>query len=269
VREHRQVPGSHALSAGAPYDDFCRRCFGDGPLDSHRIAACSGVIDAARSPRHVEAAYATRGVAWGEAGDHEQALRDLGRAIELNPNVALYYLQRGRFHVGEDRHVRQLSDYERAAELDSRDTTALLSAAAVWFSRSVWTRAIQCLDRAIEIDPAHARAHYTRYLAYSRQGNAVRALRDLDRALELAPQESEFLLARAYLGFKARRFAQAVADFGSLIDLAPDGAAPWRYARGVARLRLGDLAGGRADIAEAKASEPGIAGAMAKEGIVP
>jgi tetratricopeptide (TPR) repeat protein len=269
VRKHRQGAGSDALSADAPYDDLCRRCFGDGPLDRQRIAACSAVIEAWRSPQHAEVAYAARGVAWGEVGDYEQALRDLDRAIELNPDVALYYLHRGRFHRGQDRDARRVKDYERAAELDPTDTVALINAAAVWFGRNIWTRAIQCLDRAIEIDPANARAHFSRYLAYSRQGNQQRALRDVDRALELAPRETEFLLSRAYLNFKTKRFAQAVADFSSLIELVPNDAAAWRYARGVARLRLGDLAVGRADIADAKAIEPGIAGSMAKEGIVP
>jgi regulator of sirC expression with transglutaminase-like and TPR domain len=65
-----------------------------------------------------------------------------------------------------------------------------------------------------------------------------------------------------------RQWPQAIADYEAALKVDPKQAASL-FGRGVARLRMGDVAGGNADIAAAIAIDNTIAERLAKRGVVP
>lgn len=64
----------------------------------------------------------------------------------------------------------------------------------------------------------------------------------------------------------AAHYDRAIADFSEAIRLGPN-AAESIYGRGRAKLEKGDVTGGDADIAAAKAISPNVAGNFARHGI--
>jgi len=68
--------------------------------------------------------YNNRGLTFGNLGQHERALRDFDRALELDPTLAPAYSNRGNRYGALGQHERALRDYDRALELDPTYATA-------------------------------------------------------------------------------------------------------------------------------------------------
>jgi tetratricopeptide (TPR) repeat protein len=62
-------------------------------------------------------AYSNRGVAYGNVGDHMRAIRDLDRAIELNPQDAIAYGNRGLAYRNLGNINQSTEDFKVAARL--------------------------------------------------------------------------------------------------------------------------------------------------------
>ncbi len=96
--------------------------------------------------------YVTRGLAYYEQGQYEQAIADYDRAIDLNPDDARPYNNRGNAYSKQGQYEQAIADY----------------------------------DRAIDLNPDDAPAYYNRGLAYRQQGQHERAIADFERYLELS-----------------------------------------------------------------------------------
>jgi tetratricopeptide (TPR) repeat protein len=89
-------------------------------------------------------------------GDHDRAIDDFGRAIELNPDSIFILNNRG-------------AAYARKREFDL---------------------AIADFNEAIRLDPSYAMTFDNRGVAYAKQGRYERAIEDFDRALQIAPGDA-------------------------------------------------------------------------------
>ena len=78
------------------------------------------------------------------------------------------------------------------------------------------------------------------------------ALADCSESLRLRPNDGNTLNSRGLVQFKLAAFDAAIADYNAAVAQNLEDADSL-YARGVAKLKKGDTAGGNADIAAAKA----------------
>src|SRR5882762_2996649 len=93
------------------------------------------------------------------------------------------------------------------------------------------------------------------------------ALADCNEALRLAPDDPGSLDSRGFTYLKLGRFEQAIVDYNAALARSPREPGSL-YGRGLARLRAQrDPDGGRADLAAAKALDPGIAEEFARYGL--
>jgi tetratricopeptide (TPR) repeat protein len=98
-------------------------------------------------------------------------------------------------------------------------------------------------------------------------GRLEEALADCNEALRLAPDDPATLDSRGFTYLKLGRFEQAIGDYDAALARNPR-ASGSLYGRGLARLRLqNDPEGGRADLAAAKALDPGVAAEFASYGL--
>jgi tetratricopeptide (TPR) repeat protein len=93
-----------------------------------------------------------------------------------------------------------------------------------------------------------------------------RALADCDAALAAGADETETHLLRCFVYYRLARYADAVADCGKAEATRFHYAAAL-FIGGVAKLRLGDTAGGNADIAAALDADHQIADVWALYGV--
>jgi tetratricopeptide (TPR) repeat protein len=130
-----------------------------------------------------------------------------------------------------------------------------------------YDRAAENYSRLIVIAPSNAKAWNNRCWDRAVLGLLEDALADCNEALRLAPDDPGALDSRGFTYLKLGRFEQAIVDYDAALARNPREPGSL-YGRGLARLwAQSDPDGGRADLAAAKALDPGIAEEFARYGL--
>lgn len=114
------------------------------------------------------------------------------RALEsetmTRTNRAATYVNRGIIRMRADNHDSAISDYDRAINIEAELGPAYLNRGAALIMKGDFPAAMASLDRAIalESNDLHA-AHYNRALARERTGDVTGAYFDFKTASELKP----------------------------------------------------------------------------------
>jgi tetratricopeptide (TPR) repeat protein len=82
-------------------------------------------------------------------------------------------------------HARAIQDYTQAIELDPEDATAYSNRGLAYADSHDYARAIQDYDRAIELDPEDAAAYYNASCAYALMQDPAQACEWLEKAIAL------------------------------------------------------------------------------------
>ncbi len=167
---------------------------------------------------------------WGYR-DYDPALRELDRALELQPSSsnsrdfrAAIYRRRGEWQ-------RSLAEYDRAAELDPRDSGIATQVGITYLILRRWRDAEHELSHALALDPHNGLA--ARFLArtYISSTGDIRRAR---RAFEGVPAESKPNLPndwgiiavmvdeRVYLDVLEKRFADALKAWDAASSNIPE-----------------------------------------------
>ena len=116
----------------------------------------------------------------------EDAIIAYTKAIEIDPNNAVAYNQRGLAYMYQVKPVdKMLEDFNKAIELDSRFAMAYYNRGTVYDSKGDYDKAIADFTRVIELSPKFTEAYALRGFAYNQLGNFVKAKADFGKAKEL------------------------------------------------------------------------------------
>jgi tetratricopeptide (TPR) repeat protein len=182
--------------------------------------------------------------------------------------AAAYRKRADRYREAEDVD-RAIADYTQAIRYDADMAVAYTRRAGLHMRRSAYQRAADDYTQAIRVLPDHPSGYAGRCRALLFSNGSPQAARaDCDEALRLRPDYTYALNARGILNLREGRFDEAWADFDAHVS-GYSGVADSLYGRGVAAVRLGREADGRADIAEATALAPDIAQTFASYGVTP
>jgi len=99
---------------------------------------------------------------WGYR-DYDAGLRELDRAIELQPSSSNSWNFRAAIHRRRGEWQRALAEFDRAAELDPRDSGIPAEIGVTYLTLRRWNDAEHLLTRALALDPHNALA--ARFLA--------------------------------------------------------------------------------------------------------
>ena len=155
------------------------------------IKAYSEVIEVI--PDYADA-YNNRGNAYAYKGKYEQAIADFDEVIALNPDLAEAYYNRGITYADKGDYERAIIDYDRAIELTPDYAAAYHNRGNAYYKKNGkgdYDRAIADHDRAIKLNPDYAKAYVNRGNAYASKGESDRAIADYDKAIELKPDYAE------------------------------------------------------------------------------
>lgn len=176
-----------------------------------------------------------------ELGMVREAREELGRALSARRDHLEAALLRGQLAIEEGDYEEALSTWAEAAAAGASGADLYVEAGKVWRSLGLPEAARTAFERALEASVRHHGA---------RLGLARCAL-DLDRPREALEIIGDYLL-----------------KFGGASDTAPAHRAEAHLLRGLAELRLGDLAKAKQDVAEALRLEPGRAEALNASGVI-
>lgn len=122
---------------------------------------------------------------------YEQAIKDYDKVIELNPNDANAYLNRGNAYGNLGQYDQAIKNYDKAIELNPNDANAYVGRSNAYYHLGQKERAIQDSNKVIELDPNNDMAYNNRGWGYFELGQYDQAIQYFDKALELNPDNEE------------------------------------------------------------------------------
>ena len=180
-------------------------------------------------------------------GPYESAVRYLTSALQMDPNYAEYYQERGSVYVKLERLEEAVQDYQRALQL----SPAYLD---VWTNLGQCYRALERMEDAagaysvaLDLNPDVPLAHLGRAEANAALERWDAAVADYDSALHREPDDPQVLAGRAVAHYGNGRPEAAVGDLDRAVALAPD-VPEYRYNRAVALSDLGRDAAAATDL---------------------
>ena len=176
-------------------------------------------------------AYAVRGASYISQDEHDQAIQDLTKAIELKPDYADAYDIRGHAYLRQEEHDRVIQDLTKAIELNPKLAGAYYFRSLAYYSKSEYDCAIRDLTKAIELNPNDADTYYTRSRAYVVQEEHDWAIKDSTKAIELNPKLAGAYNIRGLAYYSKSEYDYAIQDLTKAIELKPDYAEAY-YTRG-------------------------------------
>jgi tetratricopeptide (TPR) repeat protein len=167
-------------------------------------------------------AYYNRGIVLQALMRFTDALASYDEAIALNPDYAEAFCNRGNV-LAELKHLEEsLASFDRAIALKPRYAQALANRATVLERLDRLDEAQIDLESAIALEPRFAEAHYNLANILRQRGELEQAVAHYERALALMP---DFAEAHNNLGVAlsdAGQFEQAVARYERALAIMPD-----------------------------------------------
>jgi tetratricopeptide (TPR) repeat protein len=153
----------------------------------------------------------------------EQAIRDLNRELERNPNDASAHYKRGILYAKTGEFALAVKDFNEVIRANPNDADA--------FNNRCWARAML--------------------------NELQSALKDCDEALRIRPRFSDALDSRGLVKLKIGLPRNAITDYDASLRINEKQASSL-YGRGIAKMRSGNTEGGNSDIRAAKEISPNI-----------
>lgn len=113
---------------------------------------------------------------------------DYDKLIELDPDNADAYCERGDFYYEAGEYDKAAIDYDKAIKLDPNDANAYYNRGCAYSEMREYEKAIADYNKAIELDPNDAYTYYSRGLAYHEKGEVPKAVSDLEKCIGLSTE---------------------------------------------------------------------------------
>lgn len=196
-------------------------------------------------------AYNNRGVAHANKSDHNEAINDYTEALRLQPDLVSAYINRGLAHDSKRDFDGAINDYTQALRLQPDLASVYTDRGLARAMQGDTTEAIADHTEALRLNPDYAAAYTNRGIARAMQGDLAGAIADYTEALRLEPDD-----AAAYTNWGLARATQgdlvgAIADYTEALQLNPDSTEVY-FNRGCAFLAKGDMRAAQEDFDKAK-----------------
>ena len=197
------------------------------------------------------------------------ALADIAAARALEPASTDAISQLVALRLEKKDSAAALADIENAMASGPDKASLFRLKASVLEDANKLDEALAALDKAIALAPGTPDILNERcWMKATHNVQLDTALRDCTKAIEQMDEPAAALDSRGFVYLRLARFDDAIGDFDLALKRRPD-LGPTLYARGIARLRKGDKAGGDADLANARRLVPEIDKTYAKYGVSP
>lgn len=157
-------------------------------------------------------AYYQRGVLLAKAGQGDDAIIDLTRALRYKPDFLKAYRERANIYYQKKDKTRSLEDYTLALEEDPDNVDILNDRGWIYFEQGSYESALKDYTRAIAAEPGRAKSYYHRSLVYTAKNDQAASLKDLDRAIAIDPHHPAFASARLAAAIEAKDDARVAQE---------------------------------------------------------
>jgi tetratricopeptide (TPR) repeat protein len=137
------------------------------------------------SNENLSEAYYARGINRFLKGDHDRAIADFNKGIELNPQNSNNYFGRGITWHEKGEYNRAISDFKKGIELNPENADNYTGCGLAWHSKGNYDLAIVYFTKGIDLRPKDADNYFGRGTAWLEKGDYSRAIADFNKAIEL------------------------------------------------------------------------------------
>lgn len=234
--------------------------------------------DDARVEQTQAYAHFSQGVELGLSGKYHEAIDELSKAVEEDPDDMIAHTSLGvaLHRLGED--DRALSSFEDALRIDAIYAEAHYFRANILYSQGNVDEAIAGYRIAIGLKPELIEAHQKpvpqdRLTDYSGSpaemywiARPAYRILELNKSIKTDPTQASLFKERAAQYYRLRNYVQAIADYSSSLEIQPNEARVF-HLRGVAYEQIGQFDRALEDYRRAIAINPQLSEEYTNRGV--
>jgi TolB-like protein/DNA-binding winged helix-turn-helix (wHTH) protein/Tfp pilus assembly protein PilF len=168
------------------------------PRDSYskaKVAVLKALeLDPTLAQAHATLADMKSAYEWDWAG----AETEFKRALALNPGYATAHHWYAQHLIARGRHQEALAEIGRAMELDPLSPSINAFAGSALYMARQYDRSAEQLTKITAAEPTYAAAHYFLGFTREKQGDLKEAVKEFQRAVDLSGGDSSYLAALAH-----------------------------------------------------------------------
>lgn len=206
--------------------------------------------------------YKERGAAYERKGDRERAISDYSNAIRINPRDAGAYSNRGLTHYKNEAYDLAIADFDEAIRLDPKNSVAYNGRGVAYGKKGDYRKAISDFTEAIRLNGYYANAYHNRGIARANMGEFTQAIADIQAAIRIVENNPNFYNELAWTYFRSGKAAAGLPHADRALRLNPSYAGAYDT-RGSIYEALGEHDNAIADFKKALSLDPSIASAAA------
>jgi len=172
------------------------------------------------APKHFDTLHML-GVVYLQTGRPEEALRLIGKAIDINPKAPIALNNHGNVLQALKRHAEALRSYSRAVALKADYDEALKNQGDMLQALERPEDALACYDKALNINARHAEVYNNRGVSLQSLSRLADALASFERAVALKPDYAAAFSNRADTLHLAGRYEDALASYDQALAIEP------------------------------------------------
>jgi tetratricopeptide (TPR) repeat protein len=161
------------------------------------------------------------GVAFHNFKYHEEAITCYDKAIEIDPQYADAYLNKGNPLSALGRKEEAIKCYDKAIEINSEYAEAYLNKGNTLLDLGRYEEAICCYDKAIEINPQYAEAYLNKGIALSARSRFAEAIVSFEKSIEINPQYADAYLNKGNALSDIDRKEEGIDCYDQAIEIDP------------------------------------------------
>ena len=165
--------------------------------------------------------YFQRGIVYGKKGDADLAVRDFSKVIELNPDDADAYYNRGVTYHSKGEHNFAIENFNKAIDLNPKFADTYYNRGNAHRNRGKLNLAIEDFSTTIKLNPQSIGAYVNRGGTYNERDEFEKAIEDLNMAIKLNPKLPEAYVNRGNAHGGKGEFEKAIEDLNTAIKLNP------------------------------------------------
>lgn len=163
-----------------------------------------------------------RAIAFRKLNMYISAFSDINKAIEIDPNSAKLYFERGLINYYDSDYSSAVSDLRKALKIDSTNVDTYFRLAYSYAAQNNLKNSIYYLDKALAIDSTNYEIYEYRgrchYCSFNEKERIELALIDFNKAIELNP---DYAIAYFHRGcvYWVYNPELALSDYNKAIEL--------------------------------------------------
>ncbi len=236
-----------------------KTCLDLGQNDSAIAELSQAINKAPAGEPSVSEYYLYRGIAYMGNKEYFLAGKDFEKAKDLNPSDPEIYFEDSKLkYISRKDKSEAITDLDKAIQLDpdyapyyqKRAEYKYYLARFDFSSDKLLESAIRDMTFAISLDPGNYDYYRFRSDMYKQAGDPDLAVQDYTEMIHLKPEKFQAYTDRGIIRMQNDEYKDAISDFSNAIEINPDDNKNYRY-RGLCRYNSSDYRGAYQDFSSA------------------